>query len=132
MATILVVDDDPDIRGLIQAILEGAGHSVTVAADGQEALNKLKRKPYELVLIATVGPSSARAQTPADWRAAVQQLLQQRARAVTTGDKGAFDATMSFAPDAFRATKDTWFSRMRALPIGSYTLSFDLNGYQDL
>jgi hypothetical protein len=84
------------------------------------------------VLIGTTVPSIARAQAPTDWRAAVQQLLQQRARAVQSGDRRAFDATMSFAPAAFRANKDTWFARMRALPIGSYSLSFDPNGYQDL
>jgi hypothetical protein len=84
------------------------------------------------ILVATTASHGARAQTPGDWRAAVQQLLQQRAGAVMTGDQGAFDATMSFAPTAFRASKDTWFSRMRALPLGSYSLSFDPNGYQDL
>jgi CheY-like chemotaxis protein len=57
MATILVVDDDADIRDLIQAILEGAGHDVTVAAEGQEALNKLKRKPYELVVLDIMMPT---------------------------------------------------------------------------
>jgi len=57
MATILVVDDDQDIRELIQAILEAAGHDVTVAADGQEALNKLKRKPYELVVLDIMMPT---------------------------------------------------------------------------
>ena len=84
------------------------------------------------IVVATTTPTGARAQAPADWRAAVQQLIQQRARAVMNGDKRAFDATMSFAPAAFRASRDTWFSRIRALPLGSYTLSFDPNGYQDL
>ncbi|HLW17743.1 MAG TPA: hypothetical protein VKV69_10340 [Actinomycetota bacterium] len=84
------------------------------------------------IVMAATAPPGAGAQTPTDWHAAVQQLLQQRARAVMKGDQQAFDATMAFAPAAFRATKDTWFSRMRALPLGSYSLSFDPNGYQDL
>ena len=84
------------------------------------------------ILIATTAPHGARGQSPADWRGAVQQLLQKRAAAVISGDKRAFDATMSFAPTAFRTNNDTWFSRMRALPLGSYSLSFDPNGYQDL
>jgi two-component system response regulator MtrA len=57
MATILVVDDDPDIRDLIEAILEAAGHNVTLAADGQEALSKLKRKPYDLVVLDIMMPT---------------------------------------------------------------------------
>ena len=87
------------------------------------------------MLIALAGATAAptaRAQTPADWHTAVQQLLEKRARSVLAGDRAAFDATMSLAPRAFRAAKDTWFSRMRALPLGSYALSLDPNGYNDL
>ena len=57
MATILVVDDDQDIRELIEEILEGAGHEVTLAADGQEALNKLKRRAYDLVVLDIMMPT---------------------------------------------------------------------------
>ena len=57
MATILVVDDDPDIRELMEAILESAGHDVVLAADGQEGLNKLKRKQYDLVVLDIMMPT---------------------------------------------------------------------------
>ena len=57
MATILVVDDDPDIRTLMEAILEAAGHNVTLAADGQEALSKLKRRSYDLIVLDIMMPS---------------------------------------------------------------------------
>jgi CheY-like chemotaxis protein len=57
MATILVVDDDPDIRTLMEAILEPAGHSVTMAADGQEALSKLKRRSYDLIILDIMMPT---------------------------------------------------------------------------
>jgi CheY-like chemotaxis protein len=57
MATILVVDDDADIRTLIAAVLESAGHDVTLAASGQEGLNKLKRRPYELVVLDIMMPA---------------------------------------------------------------------------
>jgi hypothetical protein len=85
-----------------------------------------------LFVVASLLPSGARAQQPADWRAAVKGLIETRARAVTSGDRAAFDATMSLAPKSFRTAKDTWFSRMRALPLGSYSLTFDPNGYDDL
>jgi CheY-like chemotaxis protein len=57
MATILVVDDDADIRTLIETVLEASGHDVTVAASGQEALNKLKRRPFELVVLDIMMPA---------------------------------------------------------------------------
>jgi len=57
MATILIVDDDGDIRTLIQTVLETIGHDVTLAASGQEALNKLKRRPYDLVVLDIMMPT---------------------------------------------------------------------------
>jgi CheY-like chemotaxis protein len=57
MATILVVDDDADIRTLIETVLESSGHEVTLAASGQEALNKLKRRPFELVVLDIMMPA---------------------------------------------------------------------------
>jgi CheY-like chemotaxis protein len=38
MAELLVVEDDPDARGLMCFILEKAGHEVQAAGNGQEAL----------------------------------------------------------------------------------------------
>lgn len=40
MKTILVVDDDRVTRHLVRSVLEGAGFSVTTAADGAEALER--------------------------------------------------------------------------------------------
>ena len=63
---------------------------------------------------------------------AVGQLVEQRARAVLSGDRRSFDATMSMAPRAFRTAKDTWFGRIRAIGLASYRLGFDPNSYDDL
>jgi CheY-like chemotaxis protein len=41
--TIMVVEDDADISDAIAATLEDTGYSVIVAANGQEALDKLRR-----------------------------------------------------------------------------------------
>jgi len=56
MSSILVVDDDPDIRALIEAVLETAGYEVALAADGKAALNKLKRRAYDLVVLDIMMP----------------------------------------------------------------------------
>ena len=50
MARLLVVDDEPSFRALLRDILEGAGHGVTEARDGAEALAFLDRGPFDLVL----------------------------------------------------------------------------------
>jgi CheY-like chemotaxis protein len=48
---ILIADDDPAIRSLLRLILERAGLSVDVAADGHEALTMIERKNYVLILL---------------------------------------------------------------------------------
>jgi CheY-like chemotaxis protein len=40
--TVLIVDDDADIRDLMKIILEHEGYGVNVAADGLEALQQLQ------------------------------------------------------------------------------------------
>ncbi len=48
---ILVVDDEPDIRNLVQEILEDEGYSVGVAGSGSEARAALKEQRPQLVLL---------------------------------------------------------------------------------
>jgi len=45
-----VVDDDSDSRALLREILEDEGYSVVEAADGLEALERLKAPPVDLVV----------------------------------------------------------------------------------
>ena len=50
-ATILVVDDDPDVRLTVAGILEDEGYTVVDAADGLEALAKLAElRPAAILL----------------------------------------------------------------------------------
>jgi DNA-binding NtrC family response regulator len=50
-ANVLVVDDEADIRGLIQEILTDEGYSVTVAASAAEAREANEAKHYDMVLL---------------------------------------------------------------------------------
>jgi len=48
---ILVVDDEPDIRHLVQEILEDEGYAVAVAEDGKAARAALRHRRPDLVLL---------------------------------------------------------------------------------
>ena len=48
---ILVVDDDPAIRGVLRRALEGAGHAVQEAADAAEGLARLDPRVTDVVLL---------------------------------------------------------------------------------
>jgi CheY-like chemotaxis protein len=49
--TILVIDDDPDIRQMIAKVLHAAGAEVHAAADGASALDRLAQQGVDAVLL---------------------------------------------------------------------------------
>ena len=55
-STILIVDDDPNIRELISVNLIAAGYSVTIAADGKEAIEKISADIPELIILDIMMP----------------------------------------------------------------------------
>jgi DNA-binding response OmpR family regulator len=50
-ARVLVIDDDPDIRGLVAELLGRAGFSVEQAEDGRSGLRALHSTPPDLVVL---------------------------------------------------------------------------------
>lgn len=50
-AKILVVDDDATFRMTTGALLEADGHAIDTAADGQQAVERLKQQRYDLMLV---------------------------------------------------------------------------------
>jgi diguanylate cyclase (GGDEF)-like protein len=54
--TILVVDDDPDIARFVEVNLRSAGYDVSVASDGEEALDKASTLRPDLVLLDVMMP----------------------------------------------------------------------------
>jgi CheY-like chemotaxis protein len=54
--TILVVDDEPNVRLYLRAILEDAGFAVVTAADGEEALKIIKQKSPDFISLDLVMP----------------------------------------------------------------------------
>ena len=53
---ILVVDDELDIRMVLEEILRGQGFEVFTAGNGQEALNKLDKESYDLMVLDIMMP----------------------------------------------------------------------------
>jgi len=51
MTLILIVDDSTSIRKMVEAALRFGGFSVAGAVDGMDALEKLQRDPYDLVVL---------------------------------------------------------------------------------
>ena len=51
MSSVLVVDDDADIRGLVCELLQRAGHDVTEAGDGETGMKTFFAERPELVIL---------------------------------------------------------------------------------
>lgn len=56
MSSVLVVDDEDQVRQLIRATLEQAGYQVREARDGKEALCLYRQKPVDLVIMDILMP----------------------------------------------------------------------------
>ena len=55
-ARILVVEDDPDIRMILRAVLQREGYSVLTAADGEEGLKAVEAFMPDLILLDVMMP----------------------------------------------------------------------------
>ena len=56
-STVLVADDDPDLRDILRSVLEGAGFTVLEAADGEQALRAVRAHPPQLVILDYMMPA---------------------------------------------------------------------------
>jgi len=56
MASILVIDDDPDVRGFIVETLEEEGYNVREAADGREGIAEVERETPDLIVLDFIMP----------------------------------------------------------------------------
>ncbi|MCM8778582.1 MAG: response regulator [Candidatus Omnitrophica bacterium] len=48
---ILIVDDEPDVRDVLRIVLEAEGYEITEAGDGAEGLEKVSKRPPDLIIL---------------------------------------------------------------------------------
>ena len=53
---ILIVDDNPEIREIIEILLKGEGFETFQAKDGVTALNVLKKQDFDLIILDIMMP----------------------------------------------------------------------------
>jgi CheY-like chemotaxis protein len=120
MKTVLVVDDEPTIRTLVNAILDGPEMRTIEAADGVEAIDMARRHQPDLVLLDVVMPrmdglavcqrmkaDRATALTPVLLLTALAQEPEQQ-RAHLAGADGVVQKP--FSPATLRATVDSFLN----------------------
>lgn len=56
MARILVVDDEPDVAGVVEKMVTQCGHTVLHTSNGMEALILLKEVPVDLMITDIIMP----------------------------------------------------------------------------
>lgn len=48
---VLIVEDDPQVAGLLHRLVREWGHAASIAATGMDALHRLRDAPFDLVLL---------------------------------------------------------------------------------
>jgi PAS domain S-box-containing protein len=81
--TVLIVDDEPEVRQLFTYVLSGAGFHVLTAANGREAIDSVRNRSVDLVLCDLVMPEKEGLET-------IQQLRASHPRMKVVAVSGAF------------------------------------------
>ncbi|VTR92781.1 response regulator : Uncharacterized protein OS=Cystobacter violaceus Cb vi76 GN=Q664_38145 PE=4 SV=1: Response_reg [Gemmata massiliana] len=95
MKTILIVDDEFDLTGTLQAILRGEGYAAEVCSDGRETLDRIKASRPDLLLMDVMMP-----------RMSGYEVLKAMKR--TPGLDGIPVVLMSAAPLRVKPADYTW------------------------
>lgn len=83
MARILVIDDEEDMRSLLQKFLEDNGHEVIVAENGQIGLECYQQKPCDLILTDIIMPEKEGLETIREFR---ERFPEAKIIAISGGD----------------------------------------------
>lgn len=75
--SILVVDDNEDIRNLLTLVLENEGYLVTQGVDGGECLEIIQGKPFDLILLDVMMPGLSGFEVLKSIRSSKDQKISQ-------------------------------------------------------
>jgi DNA-binding response OmpR family regulator len=67
--TILIIDDEAQVRVLLKSLLERAGYLVDVAGDGKEGMRLFRQKRHRLVITDLIMPEKEGIETISELRA---------------------------------------------------------------
>lgn len=56
MKKILLVDDEPETRTVFETVLKQAGYEISIAENGQQALERAKQETFDLILLDQMMP----------------------------------------------------------------------------
>ena len=56
---ILIVDDDENLRSVLEALLEPKGYEIMQAGDGDEGLQKIKKRPPDIIILDGMMPKKS-------------------------------------------------------------------------
>jgi len=68
MVHVLVIEDNEDLREIMQVVLEGAGYSVALAVDGEAGLIAQRARPAKVVITDMFMPNQDGLETIAQLR----------------------------------------------------------------
>ena len=93
--TVLVIDDDDDVREGLQSLLEAEGHATEGASNGREALSLLRKnsEPPRLILLDLMMPVMS------GWEVLVELDVDPRLREIPVAIMSAHPSARSPAPD---------------------------------
>ncbi|MBU8872036.1 MAG: response regulator [Gemmatimonadales bacterium] len=85
MAKILVIEDDAEVRELLNALLSRAGHTVREARDGREGIHSFRTSPSDLIITDLIMPHKEGLETIIDLR---QEFPDLKIIAISGGSLG--------------------------------------------
>ena len=132
---ILVVEDEPSIGEVVSLYLKRAGYGVTLAGDGQAALETFKQTPHDLVVVDVMLPKmdgyelTRRLRVWGDVPIIILTARKEEADRIAGLDMGADDYVVKpFSPQELVSRVKAVLRRTHGTVQESYEETLDFNG----